>query len=392
MFKNKTLIPLVFIMLINALSYGIIIPLLYPYAARFGLGPLGLSFLLASYSIAQFVATPVIGRLADRYGRRPLLVGSIFGTAISLAMLALATNVWMLIVARLLDGITGGNISVAQAVIADTTKDKERAKAFGILGASFGFGFLFGPAIGGVLGGYNIALPFWFAAILGFIGTAATFFFLPETLKNQKTSHEPLFRLKTLTHALFDAQTGSLLAITFLTALGFNAWIVGFQTFTADSLHMSAQAIGILFSLAGLVSLFMQTAGIRILMKFVSSKKVLLLGSLSLTATTMALSFFTRSPLSFGALLFIQNFMVAPQSPVAAAILSERTKAEDQGGMLGINQSYMSLGQIIGPIIAGVVASRLNVSAIFLMSALMFILASMVSRQLFKPVAHKADL
>lgn len=392
MFKNKTLIPLALIMLINALSYGVIIPLLYPYAARFGLGALGLSLLLASYSIAQFFATPLIGRLADRYGRRPLLVISIFGTAISLVLLATANSVWMLIFARMLDGITGGNISVAQAVIADTTTDKERAKSFGILGASFGFGFLFGPAIGGVLGEFGLSYPFWFAAILGFIATAATVFFLPETLKVKRISKEPLFRLKPLVHALFDAQTGSLLMITLLTALGFNAWILGFQTFTTDTLQMSARDIGLLFSSAGLVSLFMQTVGIRVLMKYIPSKKVLLLGSLVFTTITMGLAFLTRSPLSFAILLFIQNFAVAPQNPVNAAILSERTKAEDQGGMLGINQSYMSLGQIIGPVLAGLIASRFNVPSVFLVSSGIFVLACLAGRQLFKPVTHKTDL
>ena len=176
--KNKTLIFLSILMLVNALAYGVIIPLLYPYAKTFGMTPLGLSLLFASFSLFQFLFTPIIGRLSDVYGRRPLLLFSILGTGLSLVMFGMSQSIWQLFVARIIDGITGGNMSVAQAVIADSIKGPERAKAFGMLGASFGFGFLVGPAIGGFLSQYSLSAPFFFSAGLAVISTIFVYFFL----------------------------------------------------------------------------------------------------------------------------------------------------------------------------------------------------------------------
>lgn len=193
--KNTVLILLAVVMLVNALSYGTIIPLLYPYAARFGIGPLELGVLFASFSVAQFIATPIIGRLSDKYGRKPLLLMSLFGTSLSLGLFAIAWSAPVLFIARILDGITGGNITVAQAIIADTYPPEERSKGFGILGAAFGFGFLFGPALGGVLSAINITAPFWFAAGLAAVSSLIGYFILPETLsdKNRRTvTNEPL--------------------------------------------------------------------------------------------------------------------------------------------------------------------------------------------------------
>src|SRR6185369_12754735 len=158
--NNKTLFAISLVAIVNMLGYGIIIPIQYAYVARFGISTVWVGVLFAAFSLAQFISTPIIGRLSDRFGRKPMLVFSVFGTAISFFLFAIANSAALLFIARILDGISGGNISVAQAVISDTTKPHERAKWFGILGASFGFGFVFGPAIGGVLSRYSLQAPF----------------------------------------------------------------------------------------------------------------------------------------------------------------------------------------------------------------------------------------
>lgn len=381
------------VMLVNALAYGTIIPLLYPYASRFGIDAVGLSFLFSSFSLAQFIATPIIGRLSDRYGRKPLLLICLFGSGLSLVGFALSTTVWQLFVSRIIDGITGGNISVAQAVIADSTKPEERAKAFGVLGASFGFGFLIGPALGAFLSGYGITTPFWFAAILAFIGTAAGAFLLPETLKDstkKAQKSEPLFRPQALVHALFSADIGIVLFLTLLLVSAMNAWIISFQTFTVDTLRLSTREIGILFSVFGLLSIIMQMAGIRLLLKWFPSKRNVLLGSLVLSTLSMGAFFFARTYIPFLMATILFNITSAPTHPMLAGILSERTKPEDQGAVMGINQAYTSLGQIVGPSLAGIFSA--NGYPLLSIPFVLMVVALAATTKLFAPVKTKTDL
>lgn len=372
--KNKTeLVILALVMLVNALSYGTIIPLLYPYASKFGINPVGLSFLFASYSLFQFIATPIMGRLSDRYGRKPLLLLSLFGTSISLALFASATTVTMLFVARIFDGITGGNISVAQAMIADKVAGKERAKAFGMLGAAFGVGFLLGPAIGGLLSTISLTAPFWFSSILALAATVVGYFKLEESLQKnvaKKQKNEQLFNLGALFTALLDPTVGAVLVVSFIAAVASNVFIIGFNAYSVDVLQLSARNIGIVYTMAGFVSVAMQMLGIKFLLKKFGSKekiiKVAFLGSFfTLLAMGLQLSF-----IWFVFILFVYMMFHAIVNPLISAVLSQRSQAEDQGLILGINQSYISLGQIIGPLTAGFI-SKISVGAIFIWAAVL---------------------
>ncbi len=375
--NKKTLLVLTAIMLVNALSYGTIIPLLYPYASRFGLSPFGLSVLFTSYSLFQFLATPVIGRLSDRYGRRPLLLISIFGTSLSLALFAAANSLPLLFLARILDGVTGGNMSVAQAVVADTTTGKERAKSFGMLGASFGFGFLIGPALGGFLSSYSMAMPFWFASGLALVASILTALFLPETIKPSDAKvqkSEPLFDFGHLFKALFTPVLGTLFVFTLLTTLATNMFFIGFQTFTVDVLLLTPARIGLLFTFAGVINVIMQAGGIGFLLKhFPSKRKIMLVAAPIAAAALFSLAFMESYWLFSGVMLL---FMAAqsPFMPLASGVISERTASEDQGVVLGINQSYMSIGQIVGPLVAGVIGSQ-SVPLIFVGGAVVLLVA-----------------
>lgn len=383
--KNKTIGILMLIMLVNALSYGTIIPLLYPYASRFGITPLGLSFLFASFSLAQLIATPIMGRLSDKFGRKPLLLISLGGTGLSLALFASATSAPMLFVARILDGITGGNVSVAQAAIADSTTEKERAQSFGLLGAAFGFGFLFGPALGGVLSTISLSAPFWFASGLATLGTLAGVFMLKETLpsevRNKKSINRQRSNILALLEAFKNPNTGLILIISLIYAIALNAWIIGFQTFSNDVLKLSTTNIGLIFATFGLISVIMQSWGIRVIMSRVQGKRKILMYSLGLSFITIAPLYIVTTfvPYFLGILFF--GIVSAPIVPVLTALLSERTTADDQGGILGINQSVTSLGQIIGPLIAGAIAG-VSVHMIFLTAAAIIVLAMGTTRSL----------
>src|SRR5215208_2309908 len=169
---------------IDLVGFGIVIPVLPFYAEGtvFNATPRIVGLLFASYSIMQLIFSPILGRLSDRYGRRPVLLLSIIGTGIGFLVLGFAKTIFMLFLGRILDGITGGNISTAQAYIADITTKENRAKGMGLLGAAFGLGFMFGPAIGGILSRWGVSVPFFFAAGLCFANALLLYFTLPETV------------------------------------------------------------------------------------------------------------------------------------------------------------------------------------------------------------------
>lgn len=373
--SNKTLVFLVVLMLVNALAYGTIIPLLYPYAERFGIGPVGMSLLFASFSLFQFIATPIMGRLSDQYGRRPLLIISLFGTGVSLIMFGLAQTVWQLFLARIIDGITGGNISVAQAVIADTTKGPERAKAFGMLGASFGFGFLLGPAIGGFLSSqFGLSAPFIFSGILGIVASIIGFFFLQESLPKAVRVHErkePLFNIGEMVTTLGKPVVGMLILVTLFVSLAFNAFILGSQSITNDVLKLTPLQIGFYFSGTGLLSIIMQAAGVAFLVKVLKTKPKVVITSLMAAGVFAVVLFFAHSIVPFVLISFLFFVSSAPLMPLLSGLLSESVHPDEQGVVLGINQSYVSLGQIVGPLLAGAVI-RYSHSAVYLVTGVLF--------------------
>src|SRR6266481_445228 len=182
--KRSPLVVIFTTVFIDLVGFGIVIPVLPFYAegSRFNATPRTVGLLFASYSLMQLIFAPILGRLSDKYGRRPVLLISIIGTGIGFLILGLAKTLTMLFVGRILDGITGGNISTAQAYIADITTKENRAKGMGIVGAAFGLGFVFGPAIGGVLSRWGINVPFLFAAGLALANAILLYFTLPETV------------------------------------------------------------------------------------------------------------------------------------------------------------------------------------------------------------------
>lgn len=353
---SRNLLIVIFVSFVNAMSIAVVIPVVYLYGRSFGLDDFGSSLLLTAFAGAQFLATPVIGKLSDRYGRKPLLVMSLAGTALSNLISAFAPSAAVLFAARLLDGITGGNNSVAQAVISDTTTPAERAKGFALFGAAFSLAFIIGPIASLFAQSISLSAPFLVAAAFATIATLVSYFFLPETLKTRET--EPL-TLRTLGftqiwQSLRLPVINKLLLIHLLIALSFGVFGFAFQPFVISQYGFSSQGITLVLMVYGTVSVLMRSFVIGRLIKHFSLVKILMIGTLF--TGIFAVLFTTVAPVWIF-WLFIAGFAIASSLPysIITSLISLNTKAEDQGVAIGVAESYFSLGQTFGPIIGGLV-------------------------------------
>jgi multidrug resistance protein len=390
---DKNLWVLVFICVINSMGFGIIVPLLYSYGKKFGLNEQTIGILTASFSIAQFFATPLLGALSDKWGRKPLLAISLFGTCASFLLFATAQSLIILFAARILDGITGGNISVAQAMISDSSTSEDRAKKFGILSSAFGFGFVLGPALGGLLSKMGMQVPFYFAAGIALVGALCATFILketrekkdPETEKadsgnNKKPATNRKFSFLSLITALKRPVIGTAVFVGFLLTMAQFVMIIGFQTFSVDKLKISPTQIGLLYAGFGVTGILMQL-GVPVITKFISSKSVILLLSTVVCLAAMIATGFTKAILPFAACIFVYGLFNGLRNPMLNAIIADQNDDDEQGEILGVNQSYASLGQTLGPVAAGLITA-ISVHAVFFLSAFFILLGFLLTFRL----------
>jgi MFS family permease len=355
---DRSLLIIALIALVNMLGYGIIIPILYGYSKKFGLSDFDNGLLFACFSVCQFIATPIIGRMSDKYGRRPMLLISIIGTAASFITMAFAPNVAFLFIARALDGLTAGNIPVIFAVISDFTQPQDRPKAFGLVGAAFSFGFIFGPAISALTVHLGQAVPFVIAAVITIIAAVLTALYLPETNKHMGEVREgKLFDFAKMWHTLFDPNVGATFLITLVYFLAFACAILyGFQPFTMNVLHIQESQNALLFTTFGLIGFLAQTYFVQWITKKLGMKKAFTL-SILFTALSFLIMFFSYTlALFIGAMVVLALFNSVAQTLIPT-ILSQESDPKSQGTIMGLNASYQSLGMIFGPILGGAVSS-----------------------------------
>jgi MFS family permease len=387
--ENRNLLIVALIALVNMLGYGIIIPILYSYSKRYGLTDFQNGLLFAIYSVCQFISTPIIGRLSDKYGRRPMLLISIVGTALSFFMMAFAPNALFLFLARALDGLTAGNIPVVFAVLSDTTKPEERAKAFGLLGAAFNFGFIFGPAIAALTVGLGQGVPLIIAGVITCVAAVLTYLYLPETNKHMgEVKGGKLFDLPKLWHTLFDPNVGMTFIISLIFFLAFSCAIIyGFQPFTMNVLHITESQNAILFTMFGVIGLISQTFLVGRISKALGMKKAFTV-SMLFTALSFVLMFFSNTlPLFIVASIILGLFNSIAQTLIPT-ILSQEADAKSQGSIMGLNASYQSIGMIIGPILGGVVAT-IATPLPFIVGALLVLLCYFLSFYVLRPGIRK---
>jgi multidrug resistance protein len=377
---NKTLWVLVFISIINSMGFGIIIPLLYSYGKKFGVTEQTIGLLTAAFSISQFFATPVLGSLSDKYGRKPILVLSLVGTCVSFILFGFANSIIMLFAARILDGLTGGNISVAQAMISDISPPKERAKNFGILGSAFGFGFVIGPAVGGLLSKFGTQVPFFFAAGIALLGVILTLFLLQETNKNSTKGKFNKFTFKSLVTVLQKPVIGTAIFIGFLLTMAQFTMLIGFQTFSVDNLKLNPTQIGLFYAGFGVTGILMQLS-VPLIKKVISSQALILLMSTLFCLGMMLLAGFATGVVLFAASIGIYGLFNGLRNPMLNTIIADRNEESERGEVMGINQSYASIGQTLGPVTAGLI-TVISIHSVFFLSSLYILIAFLFSIRL----------
>jgi DHA1 family tetracycline resistance protein-like MFS transporter len=390
--KNTRLLTIFLIVFIDLLGFSIILPLLPYYAETYGATPFIVGLLVASYAAAQFIGAPLLGRLSDRIGRRPVLLLSVAGTLIGFLLLGLAEPLGkylaelinpaavniiilgILFFSRILDGLTGGNITVAQAYITDVTDEQNRAKGLGLIGAAFGLGFIIGPALGGALSQYSYSLPAFLAAAVSFVNLILIFFLLPESLTPERraagsTSSRPPFSFKALQIALKRPKVGPLLQLRFLFSLAFATFQTIFTLYT-QGLGLSPQTTGYLLAYVGLLSVIVQAGLIGILTRRFKENWLIITGLWIMTGALLAWAFTTRL---IGVVIVILPLALAGGvlNTVIQSAITKSVTRQEVGGMLGVSTSLESLTRVIAPIAGGYLLQNLGLWAPGVFSALL---------------------
>ncbi|HXZ03381.1 MAG TPA: MFS transporter, partial [Ktedonobacteraceae bacterium] len=360
---NKMLRSPLFLMaltiFIDFAGFGLILPLLPFWAEHLGANPTEIGLILTIYALAQFIFTPILGSFSDRFGRKPIIIASLLIEAFSLALTGFAGSLVVLLVARFIGGIGASNIGSAQAVVADVTPPKERARGMGMIGAAIGLGFVVGPAIGGLLSPIGPAVPFLVAMVVAIVNALLVLLFLPETHKIRgfpKTNSDAKLQsgllLAGLGKLLRNTTLTRLIVINLLFTIAFTAMEAVFALFSQHMFGWTAKENGYIFTYVGLIIVLVQGALVGQLVKRFGERKLLISGLVMLAiglgllpfSSTLAFMLVTLGILSAG------NGAV---TPATSALLSLTSPLEAQGKVLGLAQGIASLGRIIGPLFAG---------------------------------------
>ena len=374
--NNKSLITIFLIVFIDLLGFGIILPLLPYIAERYQATPLTIGILSAAYSLFQLISSPILGRLSDRFGRKKLLIISQIGSTLGYLLLGLAGSLPLLFLSRIIDGITGGNISIAQAYIADVTTKENRAQGMGLIGAAFGLGFIFGPAIGGALSKISYSAPAYFATIVSLLTVVATVFLLKETVNEKKaiTSKRTKISFSELKKILSTYPIGLLIFIFFFLNTAFSIMQGNFALWTQKTFNFDPGQNGWFFTYIGILAVIIQMQVLpRVVKKYHETK--ILTASLIFMFLGLILIPLSRHPDFLYVALFFLPLGNGLANPTVQAMASENVPKEEYGGTLGILQSAGSFGRILGPIIGGEIFQTFGKDQAFYFSGSIILIA-----------------
>jgi multidrug resistance protein len=372
--------PLVIIFLtvfIDLLGFGIIIPLLPFYAESFGANAFTVGLLGTTFSLMQFLFSPVWGRWSDRIGRKPIILIGLLGSCASYFTLAMADSLLLVFAARVIGGIAGANIPTAQAYIADITAPENRARGMGMVGAAFGLGFIFGPALGGVLSRISPATPMWFAAALCFLNAVAAWFLLPES-RTVRGHQEAPGRLDAFRRAARNPQLVLLLVLYFVVIAAFSGFEATFALFSERRLGLTASTIGFVFAFIGVVLAVVQGVLVGRVVKRVGEARLIPIAIFVIALGIGLVPLAWTMPgllLAVGVLAIGMGF----NGPACSSMVSRLADPNDQGGILGLASSLASLGRVVGPAWGGFLFDRFGLSMPYVSGATIMLVAFAVS-------------
>ncbi len=360
---------------IDLVGFGLIIPILPFYAQRMGVAGLGFGALIGAFSFAQFLATVILGRLSDRIGRRPVILASLLLGMVGYTTFAFAHAYWLLLTARLIAGFAAGNLSVAQAYIADVTSPAERSRGMGLVGAAFGLGFIVGPALGGLAGHYGgpqaVGL---LAAALCLANFASAYVILGESLQLEHRVARRLLDIEHIKTGLRQPQVRPAFLVFAIVPFAFSGYMVALPLFADVTFGWAEKQLGLFFTVVGAVSAFVQGYFFGKLSRRVSDRGLAMAGVFGMGVAIAAMPLVQHGTVLY-AWAFVLAFSNSIAAPALTGLISTLAGITEQGAMLGAAQSLSALGRFSGPFLFGEIYDRLGASEAFFAAAAFMALA-----------------
>jgi multidrug resistance protein len=354
---------------LDLVGFGIVVPILGRYAERFGANGLQVGLMFASFSVAQMVFAPILGRISDKVGRKPVIVFSLIGTAVGSFVTGAAGALWVLFLGRILDGASGASVAVAQGAVADIAPPEQRARLMGMLGAAFGVGFVVGPALGGLaaLGGPHV--PFYLAGSIAAVNAIAAMIRLPETKPDTSHITEKHQRGTALSPAL-----KRFALVGFLSMLGFAGFEATFSIWGEKQFGFTEGSASIVFVFVGVTLVAVQGGLIGPLTQRLGSRKLLRIGLSLVAVGLLLLGVTTTWPMLFVA-LFLLSLGQGMSGPSGSALVAELAPVERRGEAIGYQQSTAAFGRVAGPVMAGALFDHVGINSQFLVSGILIVVA-----------------
>ena len=389
--KSSRFAVIFFTVLIDLIGFGIILPILPFYTQRFGAAGLGYGAVVGAFSFMQFVATALLGKLSDRIGRRPVLLTTMIINAIGYTLFAFAGSYWVLFLSRVVSGFAGGNISAAQAYMADITSPVERSRGMGIIGAAFGIGFSFGPAIGGLAAHYGgTAAPGLVAVGLSLANFVSAYFILPESLHRELRVKRRLFDLWHIVEAIKRPRLRPLMIVWALVPLGFAGYTVALPLRAAATLGWKERELAILFTIIGVTAASVQGYFFGKIVRRVGERALVIAGTFGMAIAIAIVPYLNSSALLYGwtFILAVANSVFAP---AATGLVSVYANPNEQGTVLGAAQAIGALGRTAGPPLIGTVYDLVSPVTSFLLAGTILVLAGLAGFGLAPVPAHASS-